>query len=102
MTHFYSTYAPEWETTAEGWRSVVSPSLNDGQWLAYVETSDHDTCRIWAGTAFSSVQDAQEWCKIEIARQVERSTHSHPAGENNGTWVWGNVESMHNNEFMAY
>jgi hypothetical protein len=97
MSNFYTTFEPEWETNDQGWHAVVSPSFNDGQWVAYVEASTSSPYRIWSRTSFAAIEEAQNWCKHEIDHQ-----HKHSTETGQGSWMWGNVEVMHNNEFMAY
>jgi hypothetical protein len=99
MASFYVTQKPEWEVTEQGWHAVVTPSNSARQWTAYVESSDTALWRIWAGCLFGSVQDAQEWCRHEIAHQQTRSLNSL---EHDHSMVWGNVEAMYNSDFMAY
>lgn len=99
MTNFQTMHNPEWETTENGWRAVVNAGNNAEQWTAFVEVADAALWRIWAGRTFKSVKDAQDWCKAEIDHQCQRNNG---ALEDDGRWVWGNVEPMHNNDFMAY
>lgn len=60
-----------WETTAEsGWRSAAT--LTRGyQWTAYIEYVEGSQWRIWAGYLFDSLDQAQEWCKAEVAYQTK-------------------------------
>ncbi len=99
MTNFYVTQKPEWEITEHGWHAAVTPNNGNNQWTAFIEAADTTLWRIWAGCLFASKQAAQDWCRQEIAHQRTRSLQGF---EQEHSMVWGNVEAMHNSEFMAY
>ncbi|NJN67089.1 MAG: hypothetical protein HC884_10440 [Chloroflexaceae bacterium] len=103
MFHLTTTYEPGWETTERGWHAVVSLG-SMGHWSAYIEFDDAAPWRIWAGQMFSTMREAQEWCQGQIAYQVQRSAEVNGAGldESGECWMWGNVEPMHHNDFMAW
>jgi hypothetical protein len=87
---------PQWETIDNGWHAVAS--LSKGyQWTAYIEYIDSPYWRIWAGCMFDSLKLAQEWCRAEIAHQVQRFQSEHlesaavskPEPEPDPwTWLW--------------
>jgi hypothetical protein len=69
----YTTHEPQWETTEYGWHAVAALCSTGYQWTAYIEYADAPHWRIWAGCMFESLQQAQEWCRTEIAHQIRRS-----------------------------
>lgn len=103
MAQFYTNQSPEWEVVNYGWHAAVTKGSSNAQWTAFVEVDGQNPLwRIWAGCMFHSVEEAQEWCHSEIMRQRDRSiAFLQSERVEGGQWLWGNVEPMHNNEFMA-
>jgi hypothetical protein len=103
MFHATTRYEPGWETTEQGWHAVVSLG-NMGHWAAYIEFDETAPWRIWAGRMFATMREAQEWCQGQIAYQVQRSAEVNGLGidEAGECWMWGNVEPMYHNDFMAW
>jgi hypothetical protein len=69
MSVYHTTHDPHWETHENGWHAVVALCNKGYQWTAYIEFADAPSWRIWAGCMFPTIQEAQEWCKNEIAHQ---------------------------------
>ncbi len=97
MSTYHVAHDPHWEVTEQGWRAVATEGKNGYQ--AYIEHAESPSWRIWAGYLFKSVEDAQVWCRSEIAHQ---SKVNEDGTSSDAHWVVGNIESMHNNEFMSW
>lgn len=91
MSADYTTHEPEWETIEQGWHAVASLCNKGYHWTAYIEYVDAPYWRIWAGCMFESLQQAQEWCRKEIAHQMQNQEM--PPAERDwsiepGAWRW--------------
>jgi len=109
MLNYYITHEPEWETIENGWHAVVTPGGKSAQWTAYIEDAEIPHWRIWAGCIFNTFDDARRWCIEQMSQQIHRSISSNHDEEEEGyddaaemDWVWGELEFMHQSEFMAY
>jgi hypothetical protein len=101
MSNFYTTHEPHWEATEHNWRAVASPCNDGAHWVAYIEFASTPHFRIWADHMFDTIEDAQQWCSGEITRQTRQNTNGLEISTDDSRWVWGNLESMYNNVFMA-
>jgi hypothetical protein len=87
-------YKPHWETVEHGWHAVVSLCNQGYRWTAFIEFAEAPVWRIWAGCMFSTVQEAQEWCRTEIANQMHRNLSpqsgiaSYDNHEQTDAWQW--------------
>lgn len=78
-----SYHEPQWETTEGGWHAVAALCSSGHQWTAYIEYVNAPYWRVWAGCMFEDLQQAQEWCKAEIAHQMQ---HTGPVPDAENTW----------------
>lgn len=83
---------PRWEMTEHGWHGVAT--LTGGtKWHAFVEHVDAPQHCTWAGTAFDSLRDAQEWCREEITRLREQNitVPISPPPLSAWEWLWSSL-----------
>lgn len=98
MTADYTTHEPEWETTEHGWHAVAALCSKGYQWTAYIEYVDAPSWRIWAGCMFDNLERAQEWCRMEITNQAQRSSVEKAVREwavepDAWRWLWETLSS---------
>lgn len=81
-------YEPKWETVENGWHAVASLLNNGYQWTAYVQYVNAPYWRVWAGCLFENLQEAQAWCRAEIANQMQQapSLPAEPGTEHGYSW----------------
>jgi hypothetical protein len=86
-------YNARWETVEHGWRAVVADVENSPRFTAFVKYVGAPYWRIWAGRLFDTLEDAQAWCREEIATQlhktqideIEKPWHAEPPA---WRWLW--------------
>lgn len=64
-------YEPRWETVEHGWRAVVTDMSTSTKFTAFIKYVGAPYWRVWAGCLFDSLEEAQEWCRKEIAYQLQ-------------------------------
>ncbi len=87
-----------WETVEHGWRAVVLDVQSSTQFTAFVKYVGAPYWRIWAGRLFDSLEEAQAWCREEIATQLHKSQidalekpwHAEPPA---WRWLWETLSS---------
>ncbi len=68
-----TVYEERWEMVEHGWRAVVMDTPTSPQFTAFIKYVGAPYWRIWAGQLFNTLQEAQEWCREEIALQLKQS-----------------------------
>ncbi len=83
---------PRWEMTEHGWHGVATLT-NGTKWHAFVEHVDAPQHCTWAGTAFDSLREAQQWCREEIARLREQqiTVPVSPPPLRAWEWLWNTL-----------
>lgn len=93
MGYMKTDYEPRWETVEHGWRAVVLDMETSTKLTAYIKYIDAPYLRIWAGCLFDTLEDAQAWCRNEIASNVQheeateitKQWHKEPPA---WQWLW--------------
>jgi hypothetical protein len=88
-----TTYGSVWEMVEHGWRAVVSEIPASTQYSAFIKYVGAPYWRVWAGQMFDTVEEAQVWCREEIALQLkqagievpEKPWHAEPPA---WRWLW--------------
>jgi hypothetical protein len=86
-------YDARWETVEHGWRAVVLDVAGSTRLTAFVKYVGAPYWRIWAGKLFDNLEEAQAWCREEIATQLHKTEidapqkpwHNEPPA---WAWLW--------------
>lgn len=93
MSKLKTPYEPRWEIVEHGWRAVVLDMETSTQFTAFVKYIDAPYLRVWAGQLFDNLEDAQAWCRREIANNLQHASsqevvkpwHAEPPA---WQWLW--------------